>query len=67
MTKQWGHQIYLTGKFSFNFFRSNNNDYNNNDDDDDDGKLRGYEQSKVFEAVTDPCLFCLKTPGVCTW
>ena len=52
-------------------FWDNNNNNNNNDDDDDDDddsdnddddheKLRGYEQSKVFEAVTDPCLFCLK-------
>ena len=54
---------------------NNNNNNNNNDDDDDDDddsdnndddheKLRGYEQSKVFEAVTDPCLFCLKALGV---
>ena len=55
---------------------NNNNNNNNNDDDDDDDddsdndddddheKLRGYEQSKVFEAVTDPCLFCLKAFGV---
>ena len=47
---------------------NNNNNNNNNDDDDDDDddheKLRGYEQSKVFEAVTDLCLFCLKALGV---
>ena len=53
---------------------NNNNNNNNNDDDDDDDdsdnddvdheKLRGYEQSKVFEAVTDSCLFCLKAFGV---
>ena len=52
---------------------NNNNNYDDDDDDDDDDsdnddddheKLRGYEQSQVFEAVTDPCLFCLKALGV---